>query len=362
MLKHTRRFLWLTLGLTILFAGISLGQGPLTNAMNLMVRATDGNLFVYGVPTGAQGPLTNFGNIRLRTYNGGDLGVVINGGTITPNNVTCSQNGIAATSTDCFVAQNTTAATVGTQTQYSPRLRFCGTAWKTDVTTASQVDCDLIELRTLAAAGATTSSLAIASSINGGAYTDVLTVSSAGELVTGGRIVVGSNLVNSTTGSIGWNLRTALTSPADAQLTLTNAAASSGFGLQGGTDDTMIVANRAQNAYGTVDALAYKLSAKLTFSTTAPTISGFAGSSPSATVTAGSNTAAFRIGVGGTAPGTTGTITLPTASTGWNCWVVDQTTPLDITRQTSSTTTSVVITSTIAWTANDILVGGCAAF
>jgi hypothetical protein len=100
----------------------------------------------------------------------------------------------------------------------------------------------------------------------------------------------------------------------------------------------------------------------MTLSGTAPTIASFAGTSPAATVTAGSTAAAWRIGVGGTAPGTTGTINLPTATTGWNCWVQDQTTPLDITRQTSSTTASVGITSTIAWTANDILVGGCVAF
>ena len=105
-----------------------------------------------------------------------------------------------------------------------------------------------------------------------------------------------------------------------------------------------------------------QLNGNIALTATAPTISGFAGSSPAATVTAGSTTAAFRIGVGGTAPGTTGTILLPTATTGWNCWVIDQTTPLDITRQTASTTAQISITSTIAWTANDILIGGCTAF
>ena len=81
-----RRFCIITILLTVLLAGVSVGQGPLTNAMNLMVRtSTGGDLLIYGVAAGAQGPLTNFGNIRLRTYGGGDLGVAINGGTITPD-------------------------------------------------------------------------------------------------------------------------------------------------------------------------------------------------------------------------------------------------------------------------------------
>lgn len=102
------------------------------------------------------------------------------------------------------------------------------------------------------------------------------------------------------------------------------------------------------------------LNGNLAWSATPPTISGFGGTG--AAVIAGSNTAAWRINVGTVAPGTTGTINLPTATTGWNCWMTDQTTPLDITRQTSSGTASVGITTTIAWSASDILVGGCAAF
>jgi hypothetical protein len=102
------------------------------------------------------------------------------------------------------------------------------------------------------------------------------------------------------------------------------------------------------------------LGGKIAFSNTAPTISAFGGTG--AAVVGGSTTAAWRIGVGTVAPGTTGNINLPTATTGWNCWVWDQTNPLDITRQTASTTAQVTITSTIAWSASDILIGGCAAF
>lgn len=107
---------------------------------------------------------------------------------------------IVTTSTDGLLLQNTTAATVGVPVQYSPRLRLCGTAWKTDATTASQIDCDLIELRPVSAAGATTSSLVIGTSIAGGAYTDRLTLSSAGLLTAVGGTFSGTLTANQAAG------------------------------------------------------------------------------------------------------------------------------------------------------------------
>lgn len=50
---------------------------------------------------------------------------------------TLSNNGIAVTSTDGFVLQNTTAAAAGAQ-QWSPRVRLVGQGWKTTSTAASQ--------------------------------------------------------------------------------------------------------------------------------------------------------------------------------------------------------------------------------
>lgn len=104
----------------------------------------------------------------------------------------------------------------------------------------------------------------------------VLTVDAADNLVVGfsnvadvifkpanveqARIVVGAGIRIVAGGALFWNGRAVLLSPANAQITLTNQAQSSGFGVQMGTADTMIVANKAQNAYGTVDALRYKFS------------------------------------------------------------------------------------------------------
>lgn len=176
-----RKF-WLSLiGLTILFAGISFGQGPLTNALNLMVRTdSNGSLSVYGVPAGAQGPLTNFGNIRLRTYGGGDLGVTLASG----STWTCTQNAIAVTSTDCFIATNTTAATGTTTVQMSPRLRFRGNAWDT----AASQTVDFFMENLPATAATPTGTFKLGYSLNGAAASYPLTVSSAGitNVISGG--------------------------------------------------------------------------------------------------------------------------------------------------------------------------------
>jgi hypothetical protein len=56
-----------------------------------------------------------------------------------------------------------------------------------------------------------------------------------------------------------WNGRTAIRSSVNAFLEISNAALTQGFGIQAGVD-TLVVANLAQNAYGTVDAGEYKLS------------------------------------------------------------------------------------------------------
>jgi len=54
--------------------------------------------------------------------------------------LTVTKNDIQTTSTDGVVIQNSTAATVGVPEQYSPRLRFHGTAWDTDDAVSRTVD------------------------------------------------------------------------------------------------------------------------------------------------------------------------------------------------------------------------------
>lgn len=93
---------------------------------------------------------------------------------------------------------------------------------------------------------------------------------------------------------------------------------------------------------------------------TAPTVSGF-GTSPS--VVASNGTAAFIINVGTGGAASTGTITLPAATTGWVCACFDVTTPASfVTSMTGGSTTTCTVTNysrttglAIAWTASDIL-------
>jgi hypothetical protein len=91
---------------------------------------------------------------------------------------------------------------------------------------------------------------------------------------------------------------------------------------------------------------------------TAPTVSAGFGTSP--TVTAGSRAVAFEISVG-SSPGTTGTITLPTAATGWVCFAQNMTAAI-VVRQTARSTTSATFTFASTPTAADKIVGHCAGF
>ena len=100
---------------------------------------------------------------------------------------------------------------------------------------------------------------------------------------------------------------------------------------------------------------------------TTPTVTGF-GTSPS--VTASNGTHAFRVNVGTGGTASTGTITLPTAANGWNCFVNDVTNNASfVTSQDGGTTTTATVTNysrttglAIAWTASDILAVNCVAY
>jgi hypothetical protein len=105
----------------------------------------------------------------------------------------------------------------------------------------------------------------------------------------------------------------------------------------------------------------FAMNAVTLISGTAPTISSGFGTSPS--VTAGTTTAAFRVNVGTGGTATTGVIGLPAATTGWNCFAQDITTPTNhVTTETASTTTTASFSVPTAWTASDILAISCFAY
>jgi hypothetical protein len=90
-----------------------------------------------------------------------------------------------------------------------------------------------------------------------------------------------------------------------------------------------------------------------------PSISSGFGTSPS--VINHNGPAAFRVNVGTGGVATTGVIALPTATTGWSCFVNDQTTNV-ATRQNGTTTTTATFIAASAWAASDILNFSCFAY
>lgn len=91
-----------------------------------------------------------------------------------------------------------------------------------------------------------------------------------------------------------------------------------------------------------------------------PSIASGFGSSASIVSTNGALTFRVNVGTGGVA--TSGVVTMPTATTGWNCLVQDMTTAARETRQTDGNTTSITVTAASAWVASDILVFQCLAY
>lgn len=103
-------------------------------------------------------------------------------------------------------------------------------------------------------------------------------------------------------------------------------------------------------------------------SSTAPVVaSGFG---TGAAVVHNNGTTAFTINIG-SSPQTVGTITMPAATNGWNCFATDITTNstlVFVTKQTATTTTSVTLgnfgdnAAAGDWVANDILAVSCFAY
>lgn len=104
----------------------------------------------------------------------------------------------------------------------------------------------------------------------------------------------------------------------------------------------------------------YQGTPHVTFSATRPTIASGFGTTP---VISGISGAVFRVVIGSGGTDVTGVLTMsPAATNGWACDVNDITTANQTTRQTAFTTTSVTITTTVAWVAANVLLFKCGAF
>lgn len=186
------------------------GTSTQTNISTYMPNAdTTGigviDIFTYNDSSGAIGGLeigtygSAFANTSLRntiyatlaarvfgTFNGLTIGSgngprtmldVIGAGTF-------EKDAIGITSTDGLLLTNTTAAAAGAQ-QYSPRLHFTGQGWKTNATAASQSVDFINELRPVQGAANPTGNLVWAASVNGAAYSDLVTLTTAGDFGVG---------------------------------------------------------------------------------------------------------------------------------------------------------------------------------
>lgn len=154
---------------------------------------------------------------------------------------TIKRDGIGSTSTDALLLRNTTAAAAGAQ-QYSPRSVWEGQGWKTNATAASQAVAFMAETRPVQGAANPTGTWALAASINGGAYSDVLAVSSLGGVaLTAGTITTSQPLTYSAT----WNAGGVSFDGYLADITNTASAATSYLfrGRVGGTDQFSVQYN-----------------------------------------------------------------------------------------------------------------------
>ena len=103
------------------------------------------------------------------------------GSTATVTSEILTVAGIASTSTEGLVLENTTPATASATVQLSPRLHFKGSAYNS-VSGLGETHDWIMEVIPATAAGATSANLRFLRSVNGGAYTLILTISSEGTL------------------------------------------------------------------------------------------------------------------------------------------------------------------------------------
>lgn len=166
----------------------------------------------------------------------------------------------------------------------------------------------------------------------------------AGENLSTGssNIIIGSADQNTvTTGSsniVIANSSTGVTTTNSNQLDIGEVILGTGLG----TPSTSTVSVPGNFGFGAV------ASQVILMSHTVPTIAGAGCGGSAASITAANGTAAFKIGVGST-PTTACTVTMPAATTGWNCSASDittQSTSVSLQRQTGAeSTTSVTITN-----------------
>lgn len=157
------------------------------------------------------------------------------------NRTTVTIPALGGTTATGYSLVNTTAAAAGAQ-QVSPALQFEGFGWKTNAVAASQSVRWRQFLNPVEAAVSPTAQLAFQVSVNAAAFSSMLTLSSdfahslVGDLSMTGSIGNLAFLTLAATGLVRWNTRSAISSPANGILRLTDSATTDFTRLQfGGT-------------------------------------------------------------------------------------------------------------------------------
>ncbi len=157
--------------------------GTLSTATQNSVTTMTGLISVGALGSGSIS--SAFGNVDIGTS-------TLSAGQTT---ITIDNIGVSITDgTEDLALLNTTAAANGAQ-QYSPALRLQGSGWKTDATAASQTLEFRQYVQTIQGAGQLTGNLIFESSINGGAYSEVMNIDWTGRFTVANRIQMTVNAV-----------------------------------------------------------------------------------------------------------------------------------------------------------------------
>jgi hypothetical protein len=190
---------------------------------------------------------TNGGNIVIGTQTAHDI-IFHTDSTLSTNErwriahttgtLTGTQRALGTTSTDGLVLTNTTAATVGTTVQISPRLRFVTNAWKSNSVADSQETDFILEALGVTGTAATTGTFKISSNNNGAGYNNRFQIESNGIVTIPGTFAVtnlgaglpttsstGTFLANAiVAGNVGYATSTSVFNVSNNTLTYTDAA------------------------------------------------------------------------------------------------------------------------------------------
>ena len=154
----------------------------ITGTFNAIGTTFDAPLFmnIINTASAAGSLLADFQVASASVWNVGKAG-----------NATSILNNLGLTSTDGLLLTNTTAATVGAQ-QWSPRLHFTGSGWKTNATAGAQTVDWIMEIQPVQSTTSTANNLVWSSQNSAGGYLIQMALNIGGNATSANSLVLGS--------------------------------------------------------------------------------------------------------------------------------------------------------------------------